>query len=242
MEEVIRSLLDAELVVRENSRWRATREIENIALPDTLAGVITARLDRLSEESKRVAQTASVIGREFQADTLEEISEELDVVDEALTDLQRRELIREKGLAPTRIYMYKHALTQEAAYESLLRSRRRELHLRVAGCLERNNPELVHDIARHYLEAQDQARALPYLVKAGGQAARAYSTPEAIGHFSRALEILKAVKDAGLARQAYEGLGGALTFGNDVPGPWTTTTICFTMGKSMVTCQCRFRR
>ena len=65
VEEVIRSLLDAELVVRENSHWRATKEIENIALPDTLAGVITARLDRLSEQSRSVAQTASVIGREF---------------------------------------------------------------------------------------------------------------------------------------------------------------------------------
>ena len=73
VEEVIRSLLDANLVVRENSHWRATSEITNIALPDTLLGVITARLDRLSEESRQVAQTASVIGREFALGTLTEI-------------------------------------------------------------------------------------------------------------------------------------------------------------------------
>ena len=217
VEEVIRSLLDANLVVRENSHWRATREIANIALPDTLAGVIMARLDRLSEDSKRVAQTAAVIGREFQVDTLAAIYDDVQIMDLAITDLQRRELIREKSLIPQRLYMYKHALTQEAAYGSLLLSRRRELHLLVADCLEKNNPEQVHNIARHFLEAQERARAVPYLMHAGNQAAREYSTAEAIGYFTQALEILGDEKDAGLMRQAYEGLGGALTLGGDVP-------------------------
>ena len=217
VEEVIRSLLDANLVVRENSHWRATREIANIALPDTLAGVITARLDRLSEDSKRVAQTASVIGRDFQADTLGEIYEYIEVMDRALADLQQRELIREQSVAPQRLYTYKHALTQEAAYASLLLSRRRELHLQVAQCLERNSPEQVHEIARHFLETQEQGRAVPYLVEAGDQAARAYATPEAIGYYKRALDILTTTQDPKLHCRAFEGLGCALTFGNDVP-------------------------
>ena len=79
IEEMIRSLLDANLVVRENSHWRATREIATIGIPDTLAGVFTARLDRLSEDSNRVAEIASVIGREFQADTLGEIYTNIEV-------------------------------------------------------------------------------------------------------------------------------------------------------------------
>ncbi len=74
VEEVIRSLLDAKLVVRDNSHWRATREIENIAVPDTLAAVIAARLDRLDDSAKRTAQTASVVGRAFTARTSRSLS------------------------------------------------------------------------------------------------------------------------------------------------------------------------
>ena len=217
VEEVIRSLLDGGLVVREDSHWRATREIENIAVPDTLAGVITARLDQLNEESKRVAQTASVIGREYQYNTLDTIHDAQHQLEESLTDLQRQELVRETSRVPQRVYMFKHALTQETAYASLLMSRRRELHLRVAECLEKSDTERVNDIARHFLEAREPARALPYLVEAGDRAARAYATPEAIGFYDQALEILETVDDLSLARRVYEGLGGALTFAFDIP-------------------------
>ena len=195
VEEVIRSLLDAELVVREDSHWRATREIENIAVPDTLAGVITARLDRLDERSKQTAQTASVIGREFRFDALSDVYDGGDHLNESLTDLQRRELIREKSRVPHRVDMFKHALTQETAYASLLMSRRREIHKRVAQCLEQIDPERVHEIARHYVEAREPALALPYLVDAGDRAAKAYSTTDAIGFYNQALEVLETEDD-----------------------------------------------
>ena len=217
VEEVIRSLLDARLVVQENSHWRATQEIESIALPDSLAGVITARLDRLAEESKRVAQTASVIGREFQLSSLADVHESTETLDDSVTDLRRKELIRERTPQPEQVYLFKHALTQETAYSSLLLSRRRELHKRVAECLEKIAPDRVGEISRHFLEARDEARALPYLAQAGDLAARAHSAVEAIGHYTRALEILGTVKDGAVARRVYEGLGGALTFAGDVP-------------------------
>ncbi len=217
VEEVIRSLLDAGLVIREDGHWRATREIANIVLPDTLAGVITARLDRLGEESKRVAQTASVIGREFGADKLAEIYENTGSLNESITDLQRRELIREKSRIPHLQYMYKHILTQEAAFASLLMSRRREIHLRIADCLERGNPDQAHEIARHFQGANEPARAVPYMVDSGDRAAREYATAEAIDYYNGALKILETEQNVQLARRAYEGLGGALAFGNDVP-------------------------
>ena len=176
VEEVIRSLLDSALVVRENSHWRATREIENIAIPDTLAGVINARLDRLDEGARRVVQTAAVIGREFQFDALTTVYEAEQDCEAALAELERRELVREKSRIPLRVYMFKHTLTQEAAYGTLLLSRRRELHRRVAECIEQTEPDRVNDIARHFLEAQEQARALPYLIEARDRAARAYSS------------------------------------------------------------------
>ena len=216
VEEVIRSLLDAELVVREDSHWRATQEIENIGIPDSLSGVITARLDRLAEEPKRVVQTASVIGREFMFSTLAEVHGTTQTLHQDLSYLQRRELLRERMQHPEQVYLFKHALTQETAYSSLLLSRRRELHRQVAECLEQNDSDRAGEISGHFLEAREEERALPYLIQAGDRAAGAYSTVEAIGHYTRAIEILSGVKDQRLARRAYEGLGSALTFGNEV--------------------------
>ncbi len=217
VEEVIRSLLDAKLVMRDDGHWRATREIENIALPDTLAGVIAARLDRLDEDAKHTAQAASVVGREFQRLVLTDISDVPQSIDPSLVTLQRRELVREKADVPERAYLFKHALTQETAYGSILMSKRRDLHRRVAECLEKIAPQRINDIAHHFLEAQEAARALPYLVKAGENAARTYSTPEAIGYFSQGVEIAQNLGDSALARRAYEGLGSALTLVNDLP-------------------------
>lgn len=217
VEEVIRSLLDAKLVVRENSHWKATREIANIQVPDNLAAVITARLDRLDEDSKRTAQTAAVVGREFQFDILAEVAEAPESLDPALGTLETREIIREKESVPQREYLFKHAVTQETAYATILMSKRRELNRRVADCLERVDPERVNEIAWHLVEAKEDARALPYLIGAGERAARAYSIPEAIGYFTRAVEIAKAGDNISLARRAYEGLGGAQSFAFNIP-------------------------
>jgi len=217
VEEVIRSLLDAKLVVRTEGHWRATREIENIQLPDTLAGVIGARLDRLDEESKKVAQTAAVIGREFEFDILSDVYETKPGLENSIGTLQRRELVREKSRAPNLLYLFKHALTQETAYGSLLLSKRRGLHKKVAECLEAHEAERVNEIAWHYLEAQDSISALPYLIQAGERAVVAFSIPEATQYFTQALDILKDVNDPALARRAYEGLGSVLMMTMNVP-------------------------
>lgn len=224
VEEVIRSLLEAGLVVYEDEAWRATRDIAHITVPDTLAGVIGARLDRLDEPTRRVAQEAAVIGREFSAETLAGIHDSRAAdrdgaqaaLDMALSNLLRLELIREKGHTPQRVFVFKHGLTQETAYGTLLLSRRRELHAQVGDYLERTQSERVEELARHFQEARQWARALPYLVSAGERAARAYATQEAIGYFQQALDTPAAVKPAGLERRAFEGLGNALTFANDV--------------------------
>ncbi|HLF89261.1 MAG TPA: adenylate/guanylate cyclase domain-containing protein [Anaerolineales bacterium] len=222
VEEVIRSLLDAGLVVQVNGHWRTTKEIENISVPDTLAAVINTRLDRLKDDEKQIIQTASVIGREFQYNILNEIYE-MDhhhlggILDSSLTDLQRRELVREKARIPQRLYTFKHALTQETAYESLLHKKRRELHRMVAECLEKNEPDRVAEIARHFIEARELARSLPYLLTAAERAAHAYATPEAIGFYRQSLTLLDRVDNLPLLRRAFEGLGNALTFAQQIP-------------------------
>ena len=212
VEEVIRSLLDGGLVVREGNHWRATREIENIAVPDTLAGVITARLDRLDDASKYAAQTAAVVGREFGYDVLSEVHDAPASLDTALADLQKRELVREKSRLPVRAYTFKHVLTQETAYASLLLSKRREIHRRVAEALVRAEPDRVNDIARHFVEAREDALALPYLLDAADSASGAGARDEAIAYYRQAVVIARALDDHGLLRRAYEGLGKAFEF------------------------------
>lgn len=216
VEEVIRSLLDAKLVMRDGGHWRATRAIADVSLPETLAGVITARLDRLDETSKRVAHTAAVIGRAFDHAILAEVAESLNGLDAALRDLENRELILADAKSG-RSYRFKHVLTQEAAYNSLLLSRRRTLHRRAAEALERRAPDQGADIGRHFVGAQEPARALPYLLMAADRAARSYATPEAVGLYAQALDIAKRLDAAAAARRAFEGLGGAFSLGLDVP-------------------------
>ena len=214
VEEVIRSLLDSGLVISQDGHWRATREIENIAVPDNLAAVINARLDRLDDETRSLVQSASVIGRQFSLALLQAVHPAALDLERPLLDLLRRELLREKTRIPERVYTFKHALTQETAYNSLLLKTRRDLHLSVAGALERMAPDQVNDLAYHFLAARQPARALPFLIAAAGRAATAYATQEAIGFYRQSLEILQSAGDLPRLRHVYEGLGNALIFAN----------------------------
>ncbi|HEY2981296.1 MAG TPA: adenylate/guanylate cyclase domain-containing protein, partial [Anaerolineales bacterium] len=119
LEEVIRTLIDTGAVTRDASigRWRATAQIDSVHLPDTIQGVITARVDRLDEEVKQVLRMAAVIGRSFLYRVLKTISETGQRLDDDLAELQQSELIREKQNLPELEYMFKHALAQEATYE-----------------------------------------------------------------------------------------------------------------------------
>lgn len=217
VEEIIRSLLDEGLVFRDDGHWRARSEIQSITIPSTLIGVITARLDRLEEPTRRVLQAASILGREFSTEVLTAILDIAEQPENALVDLQRRELIREKSRLPNATFLFKHALTQEATYNSLLLSNRRELHLRAAEAIIALSPEQVAEIAHHLLEARQFTRAIPYLIEAGYLATRAYATAEAIEYFQKALELQVSADDPSLIRRAYEGLGGVLTFANKIP-------------------------
>jgi len=218
LEELIRSLLDAGLVVRQDGRWVAAGEIAQVALPDSLAGVITARLDRLDRASKLVAQTAAVLGRDFSVDLLSRVVDIPDALPASLALLAERELIKAK--APG-FYHFKHVLSQEAAYNSLLLRERRSLHHRAAEALAAapgSDSARAGTIASHFLSAQEPVRALPYLIAAGESALAAYSTAEALTLFRQATEIPAIGDDATLVRRAYEGLGGSLALSADPNG------------------------
>ena len=204
LEEIIRSLLDAGLVEQQNGHWRATADIIEVQIPDTLTGVITARLDRLGDVDKQVLQAASVLGRDFDFDTLADLLDGSLRLEDHLTTLRQRELILPLAAGH---YTFKHGLTQEAAYESLLLSRRRQLHHLAADIIRNREPERAAEIARHFLEARQPAQAIPYLVEAGHQAARTFAAPEASGYYNQALG-LELLGETRTIRAAYEGLGG----------------------------------
>lgn len=138
LEEVVRSLIDMGTAEQNMStgRWQITKAIEHITIPHTLRGVIVARIDSLAEDTKEVLKIASVIGRSFFYRVLKAVCEEKEGLDVHLEKLQQLELIREKNLFPEREFTFKHTLTQEVTYDSILLKRRRELHHRVGKCLK----------------------------------------------------------------------------------------------------------
>jgi class 3 adenylate cyclase/tetratricopeptide (TPR) repeat protein len=205
LEEVLRSLIDSGHIVREDGTWRATSGIADAPIPDTLAGVLSARIDRLPDITKRVAQTAAVLGRIFPYRALTAVClaapepERVGNVDPHLGTLTYEELVREKALIPEREYIFKHALTQEAAYGLLLRQRRRELHERAGRVLEElygdRREELAPVLAHHYHEGGNLERTALYSLRAAERAVQLYALVEAGAHYERALAALEAMPE-----------------------------------------------
>ena len=196
VEEIIRSLIDSGAVVHDETtgRWQATGDIADITIPDTLHGVLMARIDRLQSETKRVLQLASVIGRVFFYRVLAAVAQEERELDAHLLILQREQMIRERARMPELEYIFKHQLTQEAAYNGLLKKDRRIYHRQVAEALERLYPERIEEqvglLAHHWERAEEPEKAIGYLLRAGNQAHLAYANEEALAYFHRALALL----------------------------------------------------
>jgi tetratricopeptide (TPR) repeat protein len=207
VEEVIRSLIErGALAHGDAGTWVVTPLIDTVTVPDTLRGVLMARLDRLPVEAKWLAQQASVIGRIFLYRVLLQMAEAVGDVDTDLDKLEREELIRMGARHPEVEYIFKHALTQEVAYESLLASRRKELHRRVGEAMEQvfaQRPgEFNSIIGEHFLRGEAWSRAVGYLLPAGDAAARMYAHPEARLHYNNALEALSHLPDTAENRRS----------------------------------------
>jgi class 3 adenylate cyclase/tetratricopeptide (TPR) repeat protein len=194
LEEIIRGLIEEGVLRREGDRWTAGTPTERWAIPTTLLGVIAARIDRLPGPAKALLQRAAVIGRSFGYRALRELSDEPAELDRTLAHLLRAELIRESAALPERQYLFKHALTQEAAEASLLTEQRHELHGRVARYLESTLGEGAAEqaalLAHHWYRAGQWDQALEHTLAAADRARGLHDRPAAIGHYWRALEIL----------------------------------------------------
>jgi predicted ATPase len=170
------------------------------ALPATLHASLMARLDRLGPAAKQVAQTGAAIGRECSYELLSAVVDrgERELAG-ATARLVTSELVFQRGAPPESVYTFKHALVQDAAYSTLLRSDRQQLHARIAEAVERRFPERVarepERLAHHFTEARQIERAVGYWLKAGERAAERSANLEAIRHLSRGLDALKTLPD-----------------------------------------------
>ena len=193
LEEVLKSLLEAGALRQHDGRYILTKHISEIYVPNTIQDVIMARIDRLEEVPKRALQLASVIGREFTVRLLERISDVQAQLERFLQELKVLEFIYERSFYPELAYMFKHALTHDVAYNSLLMQHRKELHRLIAMAIEELYAERLAEsyemLAYHYEHGEVWEKALEYLVKAGQKAQQAYANQEALDHYSRALDM-----------------------------------------------------
>ena len=196
LEESVHTLVETKALVGERGAYRLAKPIESIQVPATVQAVLAARIDRLPPEEKHLLQSASVIGKDVPFLLLEAIVEETDErLRQRLAHLQAAEFIYETSLFPDLEYTFKHALTHEVAYGSLLQERRRVLHARIVEAIERLYPdrlaEQVERLAHHAFRGEMWDKTVAYLHEAGRKAAARSAYKEAASYFEQALEALR---------------------------------------------------
>lgn len=195
MEELAHSLLENGSIQMKDKHYVLARTPSELQVPETIQGIIAARIDRLEENLKRIMQVASVIGREFAFRILQAISGMRKNLKSQLLNLQGLEFIYEKSLFPELEYIFKHALTQEVAYNSLLSNRRKEIHKRIGNAIEElyaeNLEEFYEVLAYHYSKAEAFEKACQYLKLSGKKATRSHALWEAYAFYKEAVELLK---------------------------------------------------
>jgi class 3 adenylate cyclase/tetratricopeptide (TPR) repeat protein len=195
LEESVRTLVETGILVGEPGAYRLAQSLDALHVPATVQAVLAARIDRLPPEEKRLLQTAAVIGTEVPLPVLQAIAEVPEAeLHRALAHLQAAEFLYETQLFPDQAYTFKHALTHEVAYGSLLQERRRLLHARIVEALEELAPdrltEQVERLAHHALRGEVWDKALAYFRQAGEKAMGRSAHSEAAGYFEQALSAL----------------------------------------------------
>jgi class 3 adenylate cyclase/tetratricopeptide (TPR) repeat protein len=192
VEEVVKSLHETGTIRRQDGRYVLTRPLGESIVPDTIQDVLMARIDRLEEAPKKALQLAAVIGREFTHRLLERLADIRGRTEASLQELKAIELIYEKTLYPELVYMFKHALTQDVAYHSLLEQRRIELHGLIGQAIEALYTDRLAEqfdmLAYHFARGERWDKALTYFGKAAEKAAQAFATREALELYEQAFD------------------------------------------------------
>ncbi len=209
IEEVVRSFLDEGVLVASQGRFVSTDKIHDVVIPETIADLLSARIDRLEESDRQLIKTASVIGRNFFYRILKEVEDSYRDIDQRLAYLQDIQMIFESQRLQEIEYLFTHALAQEAAYESILLERRKALHLKVARSVEELFGDNLHDfyglLSFHYSKAESFHKAEEYLLKSGEEALKASASSEAVMFFKEGLRLYqnRLGRDADPAQIAY---------------------------------------
>jgi class 3 adenylate cyclase/tetratricopeptide (TPR) repeat protein len=199
LEEAINSLIESNTLVRDNGQWQVTKQISEADISSTIHGVISARVDRLEQESKRILQEASVIGRSFYYQILKKITGLKGGIDRHLSGLERLDLIKTKSIQPELEYFFKHALTQDVVYNGLLKKERRIIHERIGLVIEQlfhdRLPEFYEALAYHFKMGQSTYRAIDYLMKSGEKSLARYALDESHQYYTEAYQLIVEIPD-----------------------------------------------
>jgi TOMM system kinase/cyclase fusion protein len=199
VEELTKMVLESGLLQEREDRYELTGPLPPLAIPTTLHDSLMARLDRLATV-KSLAQLGATLGRAFSYELLQAVSLwDEEILQRGLHQLVEAEFLYQRGLPPQATYLFKHALIQDAAYQSLLRSTRQHYHQRIAQVLEARFPATVETqpelVAHHYTAAGLAAQALPYWQQAGQRALQRSAPLEAVAHLTTGLEVLATLPD-----------------------------------------------
>src|SRR6266481_3642467 len=199
IEELTKAVLEAGILVEDTDGYRLDGPLPPLAIPATLHDSLMSRLDRLAAV-KEIGQIGAAIGREFSYSLLRVlVGRDETALKNALAQLEQAELVFRHGEPPEAVYSFKHALVRDAAYESLLKSRRQRLHGRIGHALEQRFADIVASqpevVAHHFTEAGLAEPAIDYWLKAGQQAARRSANAEALNHLARGLQLLPNIAD-----------------------------------------------
>jgi predicted ATPase len=199
VEELVKMILESGLVREQADRYVLTGPLPPLAIPSTLHDSLMARLDRLAT-ARALVQLGAVLGREFTYELLQAVApvEEM-ALQQGLAQLVEAELVYQRGLPPRSRYIFKHALIQDAAYQSLLRSTRQQYHQRIAQVWAERFPETAgmqpELVAYHYTEAGLAEQGIPYWQRAGQRAIERSAYLEAIAHLTKGLEVLGTLRN-----------------------------------------------
>ena len=218
--------------LEELARSVGERGVQRIRheLPDTIQGVLLARIDRLPESAKRLLQTAAVLGREAPLRLLRETHDLPDAMDADLQELKHQEFLYERTDAREPMFVFKHVLTQEAAYESLLSGRRGALHEAAGQALERLYVDRLDEqydlLAYHYPRSLNSDKGFDYLVRANRKAMGADAPVEALGYFERAMALLDTLPDTEISRRRRLACWPTRSWCSKISSACSSTTSC----------------
>jgi predicted ATPase len=206
VEELTKTVLEAGILVEDADGYRLNGPLPPLAIPATLQDSLMSRLDRLAPV-REIGQIGAAIGRDFSYSLLRAVAgRDETALTHALAQLEQAELVFRRGELPDAFYSFKHALVRDAAYESLLKSRRQQLHGQIAHALEERFADIVASqpeiAAHHFTEAGLVERAVDYWLKAGQHAARRSANAEALNHLARGLELLPNIADPTLRNKS----------------------------------------